>query len=219
MTSTTTTSTTTSQNALRGAIAAERRELADVLAALAPPEWETPSLCAGWRVREVVAHMTMPFRYSAAKFGLEMARSGGNFTAMSDRVAKRDAAAMPAAELTAALRENAEHPWQPPGGTPEAPLTHDVIHGLDITVPLGTGRRVPEARLRLVLDAVTAPQALRHFDVDLAGISLVADDLDWSFGAGEPLSGAAQNLLLALAGRRLAPGALRGGPSSRFLAR
>jgi len=212
------TSTTTRQNALREAIAAERRELADVLAGLPKQAWDAPSLCAGWRVREVVAHMTMPFRYSAARFGLEMAKSGGNFTAMSDRVAKRDAAAMSATELTAALRDNAEHPWQPPGGAAEAPLTHDVIHGLDFTVPLGLGRKVPEDRLRLVLDTVTSPQALKHFDVDLTGIRLVADDLDWSFGTGEPMSGPAENLLLAIAGRRLPQGALHGAPSPRFLA-
>jgi uncharacterized protein (TIGR03083 family) len=199
-------------------IAAERRELADVLDALTAQAWDHATLCDGWRVREVVAHMTMPFRYSAAKFGLEMARSGGNFTAMSDRVAKRDAAALSATDLTAALRDNAEHRWQPPGGAPEAPLTHDVIHGLDFTAPLGLGRKVPADRLRLVLDTVTSPQALKHFDVDLAGIRLVADDLDWSFGTGEPLSGPAQNLLLVIAGRKLPCGALRGVPSAQFLA-
>src|SRR5215472_2063071 len=212
------TSTTTRQDALREAIAAERRELADVLTGLPPQAWDAPSLCAGWRVREVVAHMTMPFRYSAARFGLEMAKSGGNFTAMSDRVAKRDAAAMPATDLTAALGDNAEHPWQPPGGAPEAPLTHDVIHGLDFTVPLGLSRRVPADRLRLALDAVTSPHALKHFDVDLTGIRLVAGDLDWSFGTGEPLIGAAQNLLLLIAGRRLPQDALAGTPSARFQA-
>jgi uncharacterized protein (TIGR03083 family) len=213
------TSTPAKQNALRQAIAAERRELADVLAGLPAQAWDEPSLCAGWRVREVVAHMTMPFRYSAARFGLEMAKSGGNFTAMSDRVAKRDAAAMPAAELTAALRDNAEHPWQPPGGAPEAPLTHDVIHGLDFTVPLGLGRRVPDDRLRLVLGAVTSPQALKHFGVDLAGVRLAPDDLDWSFGTGEPLTGAAQDLLLLIAGRQLPDNALRGATSTRFMPR
>ena len=207
--------TTTRQNALREAIAAERRELAEVLAGLPPQAWDAPSLCAGWRVREVVAHMTMPFRYSAARFGLEMAKSGGNFTAMSDRVAKRDAAAMPPTELTAALRDNAGHPWQPPGGAPEAPLTHDVIHGLDFTMPLGLNRKVPADRLRLVLDAVTSPQALKHFDVSLTGIRLVADDLDWSFGTGEPLSGPGEHLLLAIAGRRLTDDALRSALSRR----
>lgn len=215
------TSTTTRQNALRGAIATERRELAAVLAGISSRAWDSPSLCDGWRVREVVAHMTMPFRYSAARFGLEMAKSGGNFTAMSDRVAKRDAAAMSAAELTAALHDNARHPWQPPGGAPEAPLTHDVIHGLDFTVPLGVARQVPADRLRLVLDAVTSPHALKHFGVDLAAIRLVADDLDWSFGTGgtgAELTGSAQDLLLLIAGRRLPHDALRGTHAARFQA-
>lgn len=205
---------TRKQNALREAITAERRALADVLAGLPARAWDEPTLCAGWRVREVVAHMTMPFRYSMERFGEEMARSGGDFTAMSDRVAKRDAEAMSPAELTAALRENAEHPWQPPGGAPEAPLTHDVIHGLDFTVPLSIGRRVPDDRLLLVLDAVTSPVALGHFGADLTGVSLVADDLDWSFGVGEQVRGAAQDLLLLIAGRRLPAGALRGRPGA-----
>lgn len=195
------TSTTAKQNALRQAIAAERRELADVLAGLPERAWDEPSLCAGWRVREVVAHMTMPLRYSIERFTEEMAASGGDFTAMSDRAARRDADAMSPAELTASLRDNAQHPWQPPGSAPEAPLTHDVIHGLDFTVPLGVGRRVPDDRLRLVLDAVTSPVALGHFGVDLTGVRLVADDLDWSFGSGEQLTGSAQDLLLLIAGR------------------
>jgi uncharacterized protein (TIGR03083 family) len=207
---------TTIQNRLRDMIAAERSELADVLADLPETAWDAATLCDGWRVREVVAHMTMPFRYSAERFGMEMAESRGDFTAMSDRLAKRDAEAISAAELAAVLHDNAEHPWQPPGGAPEAPLTHDVIHGLDFTFPLGLGRMVPADRIKLVLDAVTSPAALSHFDVDLAGIRLVADDLDWSYGAGEPLSGPAQNLLLAIAGRKLPRGALRGVVSARF---
>jgi len=39
------------------------RGLADLLESL-PDGWDTPSLCAGWRVRAVVAHMTVPIRYS-----------------------------------------------------------------------------------------------------------------------------------------------------------
>src|SRR5687767_11621744 len=49
---------------VRAAIAAERTELADMLAGLSPHQWDAPSLCAGWRVREVMAHITMAFRYS-----------------------------------------------------------------------------------------------------------------------------------------------------------
>ena len=56
---------------------------------------------------------------------------------MSDRCARRDAAALSSAELTEALASNANHPWKPPGGGHIGALTHDVIHGLDITEALG----------------------------------------------------------------------------------
>src|ERR1019366_4394859 len=75
--------------------------------------WQIPSLCAGWQVREVVAHLTMPFRYSAAKFMTELVRSGGKFNRMADRCARRDAGAE-TSELLAALRDNEWHPWKPP---------------------------------------------------------------------------------------------------------
>ena len=199
-------------------IHAERRELARVLADLPAAAWDADTLCAGWRVREVVAHMTMPFRYSAARFAAELARSGGRFDAMSDRIARRDAAALSAGDLLAVLRDNATHPWKPPGGGYVGALTHDVIHGLDITVPLGVSRRVPGDRLRAVLDGIAAPQARKHFGTDLSGVKLSAEDIDWGFGSGQQLSGAAQDLALVLCGRKLPPGRLRGEPAARFTA-
>src|SRR5215471_3356777 len=186
-------------------IAAERSDLAEMLAALPASSWDLPTLCAGWRVRDLVAHMTMPFRYSAARFVAELTRSRGNFDAMSDRCARRDGAAPPA-ELLGALRDNVTNPWKPPGGGYAGALTHDVIHGLDASVPLGIGRRVPEQRIRLVLDAITTPAARKHFGTDLSGIELVADDIGWSYGSGRPLTGSAQDLALVLCGRKLPPG-------------
>jgi uncharacterized protein (TIGR03083 family) len=194
---------------LPGAIAAERRELAAVLGGLPPGAWDEPSLCDGWRVREVVAHVTMPFRYPAARFAFELARSRGNFNRMADRCARRDAAAS-AAELTAALRANAEHPWKPPGGGLAGALTHDVIHGLDITVALGIERTVPAHRLAVVLDSITGARSLKFFGARLAGIQLRATDTDWSFGSGTPVTGAAQDLALVVCGRRLPPGRIDG---------
>jgi uncharacterized protein (TIGR03083 family) len=202
---------------LTSMIAAERRELAAELSRLPAEAWDVPTLCAGWRVRDLVAHVTMPFRYSAGRFAFEMLRSRGRFHAMADRCARRDAVAPPA-ELLAALRDNATHPWKPPGGGYVGALTHDVIHGLDITVPLGVIRRVPEDRLRAVLDAIAAPTARKHFGTDLSGVKLTAEDIDWGFGSGQQLSGAAQDLALVLCGRKLPPGRLRGEPAARFTA-
>ena len=148
----------TKNSGIADAIAAERRDLAVILAGLPPEAWDAPTLCQGWRVREVVAHITMPFRYRPPRFAFEMVRSRGNFNRMADRCARRDGTAPPA-ELAAALRDNERNPWKPPGGGFEGALTHDVIHGLDITVALGLDRRVPEDRLRTVLAAVTGPKS------------------------------------------------------------
>ena len=204
------------QNAdITASIAAERRELAAILGGLPPESWDSPTLCAGWRVREVVAHITMPFRYPPPRFAFEMIRSRGNFNRMADRCARRDAAAPPG-QLAAALRDNEQNPWKPPGGGYQGALTHDVIHGLDITVPLGLGRQVPAERLRIVLAGITAAKSVRFFGTDLDGIELRADDLDWSFGSGTPVSGSAQDLALVVCGRKLPPGHLRGEPGARF---
>jgi uncharacterized protein (TIGR03083 family) len=88
------------------AIAAERHDLATMLADLPAEAWNALSLCAGWRVREVVAHMTMPFRYSTPKVILEVLKARGDFNRMADRCARQDAAELSAEELAATMRNN-----------------------------------------------------------------------------------------------------------------
>ena len=201
---------------IRDMIAAQRAELAEVLAGLAAASWDEPTLCAGWRVREVVAHITMPFRFPGRRFALELAKSRGRFNEMADRVARRDAAAMSPADLTGAVRSNTGHPWKPPGGGYTGALSHDLIHGLDITVPLGLDGPVPEDRLRLVLPESLTDRSVKFFGVDLDGIELRAQDMDWTLGSGAPLTGTAADLLLVLCGRTLPSGRLAGEPSARF---
>ncbi len=192
-----------------------------MLAGLTGEQWNAPSLCAGWRVREVAAHMTMGFRYSLPRWARELAAVRGNINRMADRCAHKDAAAFSPAELTAFLGENAEHPWKPPVGGYGMALAHDVVHGLDITVALGLDRRVPEDRLRVVLGGITA-RSVKFFGTDITGVAFRATDLDWSFGTGTPVSGAvsgaAQDLLLALFGRKLPADRLQGEPRERFVA-
>ncbi|HEY2042034.1 MAG TPA: maleylpyruvate isomerase family mycothiol-dependent enzyme [Jatrophihabitans sp.] len=202
---------------LAEAIATQRRGLAEMLHDLPADAWDSQTLCAGWRVREVVAHVTMPFRYSTARFVREIARSRGNFDRMADRCARRDAQAPPG-ELLAALRDNERHPWKPPGGGLEAALSHDVIHGLDITIALDIAHHVPEDHLRMVLDTITAPQSLKHFHTDLDGIELRAEDMDWSFGRGAQIHGPAQELAMILCGRQLPAPRLHGEGAARFTA-
>ncbi len=202
---------------LMEAVAAQRRELVALLGGLAPEAWDRPSLCADWRVRDVVAHVTMPFRYSTRRFITEMIKAHGNFDRMADRCARRDGQASPE-ELLAVLCQNERNPWKPPGGGLAAALTHDVIHGQDITVALDVKHLVPEERLRIVLATITTPKSLKHFGTDLTEIELRASDIAWSFGSGAPLSGAGQDLALVLCARKLPAGRLQGASSARFTA-
>lgn len=192
---------------IQDAIRAERSDQAELLGQLDEQQWEAPSLCEGWRVKEVVAHTTLPFRTSTGRVLLEMLKVGGSFNRASDRMARRDAALLSTTDLLTSLRDNLGHPWTPPGGGPVGALSHDVIHGLDITVALGLDRRVPHERLRPVLAGVK-PGHVKYFGADIKGKRLEATDLDWTFGDGTPVRGLAQDLLLVVCGRRLPDGRL-----------
>jgi len=100
---------------LQPAVAAEFLALADLLDAVPGSQWDTPSLCEGWRVREVVAHMTMAARYSEDEFMAKLRACDFDFTLLSNQIASRDAA-LPTAELVANLRADVMQHWTPPGG-------------------------------------------------------------------------------------------------------
>lgn len=200
---------------IMAAISAERRELAAVFGGMDAAMWDAPTLCAGWRPREVLAHMTMPFRLSKRQFVAGLVAARGNFNRMADRYARRTAGESTPAQLVDCLRDNAEFEWKPPGGGLVGALSHDVIHGLDITTATGLDRRVPADRLRIVLEGIK-PRLVNHFGVDLDGIRLRATDLDWSYGSGTELRGPAQDLLLVLCGRTLPAGHLAGESAERF---
>ncbi len=174
-----------------------------------------PRCARGGGVREVAAHMSQGFRYPLPRTLLELLKARGSLHRMTDRLAREDAATASADRLAAYLRDNAQHPWKPPVGGLTAALGHDVIHGLDITVALGLDRRVPEDRVRALLGTVDA-RTLKFFGASLTGVQLRADDLDWSYGTGAPVTGTAQDLLLVAYGRRLPPGRLHGEPSARL---
>ena len=196
---------------LQPVVAAELLALADLLESATDAQWDTPSLCAGWRVREVVAHMTMAARYSEEEFMAEWRRCDFDFGRLSNEIASRDGG-LPPGELVANLRSEVMRHWMPPGGGYHGALNHAVIHGLDVTVPLGMPRTSPDDTIRIVLDDLTTGGVHEHFGTDLAGRCLQATDLDWSYGSGPVLRGTAGDLALVLCGRALPPGRLTGEP-------
>lgn len=177
--------------------------LADLLAADVDA-WGAPSLCAGWRVRHVVAHVTMPARLTPEQFGAEMAAAGGDFGVLSDDVAARDAS-LPVADLLAQLRSPGLHAWQPPGGGAAGALSHAVIHSLDVTVALDRPAVAPVAARTAVLDQLTAARGA-VFGVDLTDVRLEADDTGWTWGTGYPVRADSGSLVALLSGRALPDG-------------
>ncbi|HTA10926.1 MAG TPA: maleylpyruvate isomerase family mycothiol-dependent enzyme [Streptosporangiaceae bacterium] len=198
-------------------IAAHRRALAAALDGLTADQWHGESLCAGWTPAHVLAHQTMPFRISEAEVMAGIQRCGGDFTRFSDEIAARDSE-LPPSDLVASLRDNADTPWSPPGGGLAGALSHDVIHGLDMTWQLGLAYEILAPAMTAVLDSITRPLALDPADVvaaevrvqadsqtlfgfPLGGIKVSATDLDWSVGEGAELVGRSRDLLPLLAGR------------------
>lgn len=178
----------------------ERLRLLSLVEGLTPEQWDTPSLCAGWRVREVVAHLTMPGRVSVPRMLAGIALAGFSFTRYADRAARTTAGSEDPEALIEDLRAHVDSTWRPPGEGPAAALSHDVIHGLDITEPLGLPRP-PADRIRLVLENTSAKQ-VAYFGVDLQGRTVRAAEFPYSIGAGASVRTLpAAEVLLTLTGR------------------
>lgn len=190
---------------LRAETVAERRRLAALLSELTPEQWAAPSLCAGWRVREVVAHVTMPYRLTdPAEFERGMAAHAFDFNAYADADAHETTARLGDGDLLALYTDNTESAWVPPDGEQAGALSHEVIHGLDVTEALGLPAAPPE-RIGLVL-ANAGAKNLAYFGTDLTGIALLATDADVTIGDGEPRHAPAAVILLGITGRRPLPG-------------
>ncbi|MFN2523310.1 MAG: maleylpyruvate isomerase family mycothiol-dependent enzyme [Mycobacteriales bacterium] len=193
-------------------IARERLELVELLRGLAPEDWQRPSLCAGWTVHHVLAHLCTPFAVSKPRMMATFATAGGIGRAI-DQTARRLAEREPA-ELLAVLAANARSTFRPPGLPHAAPLTDAVAHGADIRWALSPARDDwgDPARLRPVLDFLTGVRARAGFVPPgrLRGLALVADDLDWSTGDGDEVRGPALGLIMAVLGRPAAHPLLTG---------
>src|SRR5262245_10143305 len=117
------------------AVAVERRMIADLVDSLGADALGTPSLCAGWDVKTVVAHLVSVFADSFWTFQFAAVRYRGYHRAI-DRRARLHAQAS-AAELAATLRLCADYRLNPPVTGPLSGLTDVLVHSGDIRIPLG----------------------------------------------------------------------------------
>lgn len=137
-------------------IATERRRLADELEQLTDEQWNAPSGCDAWTVRQVAAHLIMPFEVSNPQFFLAMLKNRFDFDRVAVIKSNEIAARLSNEEIVRELRDNAENRWTPPapGMGAEVVLAEVVVHGQDIRNALGMENPVPEETVELSLAGV-----------------------------------------------------------------
>ena len=183
-------------------VEAERLELCLWLERLEPSDWDAPSLCDAWSVRDVVAHLTLSTRTSALDFVKGMLRYRGNFERMEAERACARASEFSSAELIEQLRAHAGSAAHAVGSTPLDALTDLIVHGQDIARPLQRVRPTSPDRVSLSLDHVLAS---RWYGAKkrVGDITLRATDTDYTAGTGgTEIHGPAIDLLLVATGRR-----------------
>jgi len=183
-------------------IAAERVRLADGLADLDAAEWEAPSLCAGWTVHVVAAHLNTPWEVSLPSVLLDVARAR-SLDRGFDRVARRVAGRLDPAACVAGLRDHAGSRFTPPGVGAEAPLTDVLVHGADMLVPSGRSVAIDPVALAASLEFLAGGRAKGFVPKGRTeGLAFEATDLDARVGRGRTVvRGPALALCSAMCGR------------------
>lgn len=193
---------------------AERTGLADFLSELTPEQWEAPSLCERWRVRDVVAHV-MSFD-GVTLLGMFRRAIRGRIVHIN-QVAVDELAPLSTEELLHRLRAHLQPQGLATTFGGRLALLDATIHHQDIRRPLGMPRQIPAEQLRCVLaDSVRSPE-LPGWRL-ARGVRLTPTDLDWSHGSGPRVTGSAEAILMAIAGRSSVIGELAG-PGQQVVAR
>jgi uncharacterized protein (TIGR03083 family) len=186
------------------AIEQQRLDLADFLEALEPAAWDKPSLCEGWRVREVAAHVTLAARARPLQAVVGILRARGSFNRYVRGDAIFRASRYTPQELVAELRRLAGVRHHPPGATPVDPLVDILVHGQDIAVPLGLHRPMPTEAAVAAAERVWTMMSFPFFARRrFRGKRLRATNADWTAGEGEELAAPVETLLLMLTGRKV----------------
>ncbi|MEB8340818.1 maleylpyruvate isomerase family mycothiol-dependent enzyme [Streptomyces endophyticus] len=194
---------------------AERAALIDDLAQLDDELWWQPSLCEGWTVHDVAAHLVDSARTTRLGFAVGLVRDRFDFDRQNARGVERGRGSSPQ-ETLRRLRQVAPRRSGPPAPL-DSRLVEEVVHGEDIRRPLGLTRAYPpEAVARALRLQARTPASFGGAKELTARVRLTAVDADLSIGAGPEARGPALSLLLAVCGRRPALEDLEGPGTARL---
>jgi uncharacterized protein (TIGR03083 family) len=194
---------------------AERADLAAFLATLTPQQWATPSLCTGWTVKDVVAHMISYEELGA--MGLIKRFVKGRIV-RANEVGVDEFAPRSPQQLLEFLRNHLTPQGLTAGFGGMIALVDGTIHHQDIRRTLGQPRTIPADRLKRVLGLVPGNPRLGA-GRRIRGLRLRATDIDWAHGHGPEVIGPGEALLMAMAGRPAALADLAGPGHATLAAR
>ncbi|WP_028926237.1 maleylpyruvate isomerase family mycothiol-dependent enzyme [Pseudonocardia acaciae] len=180
--------------AVRRLVADERTDLVAFLRTLSDDDWEAPSLCAGWRVRDVVAHLLYD-AVPVSSYLLVAARCRA-----ADRINEHwvdRARSLPPSTLVDRL-ESSVGKGLFAAVAPSIALADALVHHQDIRRPLGRERTIPPERMLAVLDR---PDPFARPGPRARGLRFVATDVPWTRGDGPEVRGTGEAIALAVAGR------------------
>jgi uncharacterized protein (TIGR03083 family) len=195
----------------------EREEFAALLDGLTPQQWESPTLCERWRVREVAVH-TVSYDELGTTALVGRFLKGRLNTDRMNAIGVADYADRAPEQITAMIRGNTEPHGLTAGFGGRIALTDGMIHQQDIRRSVGIPRTIDPQRLRTALDFARFAPTIRGA-WRARGVRLVATDLDWSHGNGPEVRGSGEALLMAMAGRRAALADLAGPGKAKFAQR
>jgi uncharacterized protein (TIGR03083 family) len=180
----------------------ERTWLADLLESLPPEAWQQASLCEGWTVRDVGAHLA--FAHTRVRELLWPAvRAGFRYDALVRDTALRSP--LTHEEIVATLRGFVGSRRKVAFITDLEPLIDILVHNQDICRPLGIDHRMPPDAAAAAADRVlSTPRPIRRWKPP-QGIRMVATDVVWAYGEGDEVRAPMQSHLLALTGRQAVP--------------
>ncbi|WP_216916042.1 maleylpyruvate isomerase family mycothiol-dependent enzyme [Nocardia noduli] len=201
------------------AVATERASLVELLEALPPTAWDHASLCAGWRVRDVVAHVVLSAHAEITTILIALIRARGSLDALIRDSAVRHADERTNEQLVTELRDTIAVRFTPVGTIPADRLMDLLVHGQDIAVPLGLRREMPITAAHLAATRVWAMGTRFRARKKFGGYRLIATDTDWAVGAGLRIEGPVADLLLLITGRYNALNQLTGEGVAQLLSR
>jgi uncharacterized protein (TIGR03083 family) len=191
-------------------IAEERTSLADTFDGLTGDQWDVPSLCGHWTVRQVLGHLVIATDPPGRRFAVEVVKAFGSFDKANDRLALEQAE-RPAAELIADLRAQVPRRFTPPGLGPEAPLHDILLHSLDVRIPLGLPTERPAEHYAPALDIVFSAIGMRTLvPKRRPKLRWTATDHSWTHGEGDEVQGGMADLALSASGRAARVDAITG---------